>query len=67
MKPEDFGVGDVVRLNSYADRMTVDKIDEANPEGAISCIWFSAECILQSAPFHPEQLIKLKDAKDAAK
>ncbi len=67
MKPEDFGVGDVVRLNSYADRMTVDKIDEANPEGAISCIWFSAEGILQSAPFHPEQLIKLKDAKDAAK
>ena len=67
MKPEDFGVGDVVRLNSYADRMTVDKIDKGNPEGAIACIWFSAEGVLQSATFHAEQLIKLKDAKDAGK
>ena len=53
MKPEDFGVGDVGASTSDADRMTVDKIDEANPEGAISCIWFSAEGILQARLFHP--------------
>ena len=57
MGTEDFSVGDIVKLNSYAIKMTVDKIDADNPEGAIACIWFDDARQLQGATFHAAQLI----------
>ncbi|HEY8136243.1 MAG TPA: DUF2158 domain-containing protein [Methylocystis sp.] len=57
---EDFLVGDVVRLNCSATlRMTVDKVGVDSPEGAIVCVWFSADDVLQTAHFHAEQLVNL--------
>jgi uncharacterized protein YodC (DUF2158 family) len=53
----DFGVGDIVRLNSSTLRMTVDKIDPENASGAIECIWFDDADSLQSAAFHARQLV----------
>jgi uncharacterized protein YodC (DUF2158 family) len=53
----DFQVGYIVRLNSSTLRMTVDKIDEDNPGGAIECVWFDETDTLQFAPFHPQQLV----------
>ena len=57
---DDFEIGDVVRLNCSTIRMTVDKIDEENPEGAIVCIWFGDDAELRSAFFHRAQLINLR-------
>lgn len=54
---EDFSVGDIVRLNCSTLRLTVDKIDPDNAAGAIECIWFDDSDTLQSAMFHPEQLV----------
>jgi uncharacterized protein YodC (DUF2158 family) len=61
-KLEDLDVGDIVRLNSATLRMTVDKIDEANESGAIECIWFDDSDTLQSALFHPAQLVIVNKA-----
>ncbi len=57
MDIKDFAVGAVVRLNSYSIKMTVDKIDEENEEGAVICVWFDDSRQLQGASFHPAQLI----------
>ncbi len=62
---KDFGVGDVVRLNCSATRMTVDAISPDNELGAVECVWFNDAGILQTAPFHPEQLVIVKKAIDA--
>ncbi len=66
MSSESFNVGDIVRLNSSADRLTVDKIDKGNVEGEIVCIWLDTDVHLQSAHFHAEQLVKLPRAKGGA-
>jgi len=58
MTHDDFEIGDVVRLNTALTRMTVDKIDPENLEGAVSCIWFGPDGELKRADFHPPQLIK---------
>jgi uncharacterized protein YodC (DUF2158 family) len=60
---EDFDVGDVVRLNSSSTRMTVDKIDPDNDEGATFCVWMNDARDLQQAAFHPQQLVNLSDRK----
>jgi len=54
---EDFSIGDIVRLNCSTLRLSVDKIDADNPAGAIECIWFDDSDTLQSAAFHPQQLV----------
>jgi uncharacterized protein YodC (DUF2158 family) len=56
-KIEDLDVGDIVRLNSATLRMTVDKIAPANESGAIECVWFDDSDTLQTAAFHPSQLV----------
>lgn len=47
---DDFGVGDIVRLNSATLRMTVDKIDLENEAGAIECVWFDDQMICERKP-----------------
>jgi uncharacterized protein YodC (DUF2158 family) len=54
---DDFGIGDIVRLNCSTLRLSVDKIDPENASGAIECIWFDDSDTLQSAAFHPQQLV----------
>lgn len=61
---KDFGVGDVVRLNSSTTRMTVDCIAPDNEFGAVECVWFDGDGALQTGAFHPEQLIIIKKAAD---
>lgn len=61
---ESFDVGDVVRLNCSSTKMSVDKIEPENADGAIECIWFDDADVLQSARFHPEQLVRVKKAGD---
>lgn len=59
MDSNDFEVGDVVRLNCSAFRMTVDKIEPGAPEGEIVCIWINDAADLCEARFHPKQLVLL--------
>jgi uncharacterized protein YodC (DUF2158 family) len=61
----DFAVGDIVRLNSATLRMTVDKIDEANEAGAVECVWFDDSDTLQTAAFHPSQLVIVNKVAEA--
>lgn len=56
---DDFSIGDIVRLNCSTLRMTVDKIDPENAAGAVECIWFDDSDTLQSAMFHPQQLVSV--------
>lgn len=63
MSIEDFDIGDIVRLNCSSTRMTVDKVEAENEEGAISCIWMDEGKNLQQASFHPAQLINVSDRK----
>lgn len=63
MSIEDFEIGDVVRLNCSAMRMTVDRIDPDNETGAVVCIWISDDHDLRSPNFHPEQLIVVRARK----
>jgi uncharacterized protein YodC (DUF2158 family) len=56
-KISDLSVGDIVRLNSATLRMTVDKIDQENESGAIECVWFDGSDTLQTAAFHPSQIV----------
>jgi uncharacterized protein YodC (DUF2158 family) len=58
-----FAVGDIVRLNSCADRMTVDALDPGNDAGEIVCVWFDNALDLRSANFHAAQLVKLPKPK----
>jgi len=57
---EKFAIGDVARLNSSADRMTV---EEVRPDGKIVCVWLNADVDLVTAEFHPEQLVKLPNPR----
>jgi uncharacterized protein YodC (DUF2158 family) len=64
-KVGDFGVGDIVRLNSATLRMTVDKIAPANESGAIECVWFDDSDTLRTAAFHPSQLVIVTKVDEA--
>lgn len=60
---EEIEIGDVVRLNSSATRMTVHALGE---EGEVVCRWLDDALDLKEAEFWPGELVRLPKPKEAA-